>query len=132
VLADGWIAEGDEFVQWCGLTAVPNERKTTVKRYEGLFVLDLAGKEDGLKEVVDKVTGEIAAAGGRVETVQKMEKKAFVRPARNGHTGGHFVNVIFEAKAGVVGDLQARFKLAGEVVRVLFTEAPPMATPAKT
>jgi ribosomal protein S6 len=95
-----------------------------MKRYEGLFILDLAGKEEGIKEVVDKVTAEITSAGGRVETVQKMDKKPFARNARSGQSAGHFVNIIFEAKASAVPDLRARFKLAADVVRVLFTEVP--------
>ncbi len=95
-----------------------------MKRYEGLFILDLAGKEEGLKEVVDKVTAEITAAGGRIEAVQKMERKPFVRASASGHTAGHFVNVVFEAERGSIASLMARFKLAAEVIRVLFTEVP--------
>lgn len=95
-----------------------------MKRYEGLFILDLAGKEDGIKEVVDKVSAEITAAGGRIETIQKMDKKPFAREARSGQSAGHYVNVIFEAKSSVVSELSTRFKHAADVVRVLFTEAP--------
>jgi ribosomal protein S6 len=95
-----------------------------MKRYEGLFILDLAGKEDGIKEVVDKVTAEITSAGGRIETIQKMDKKPFAREARSGQSAGHYVNVIFEAKTSVVSELSNRFKHATDVVRVLFTEAP--------
>lgn len=95
-----------------------------MKRYEGLFILDLAGREDGLKDAVDKVTAEITAAGGKVETVQKMEKKQFARVANRKHNAGHYVNVVFEAKAGSIGKLQAKFGLTDEVFRVLFTEAP--------
>lgn len=95
-----------------------------MKRYEGLFILDLAGKEEGVKEAVDKVTAEIVSAGGKVEAVQKMDKKPFARNARSGQSAGHFVNVIFEGNESCVSDLHARFKPAAEVLRVLFTEAP--------
>lgn len=98
-----------------------------MKRYEGLFILDLAGKEDGIKEVVDKVTAEITSAGGRIETIQKMDKKPFAREARSGQNAGHYVNVIFEAKSPAVSELRSRFKHAADVVRVLFTEAPKVA-----
>ena len=100
-----------------------------MKRYEGLFILDLAGKEDGLKEVVDKVSADITSAGGKVETVQKMDRKPFARMSASGHSAGHYVNVIFEAKAGAVADLSAKFKLSEEVIRVIFTEAPKVAAP---
>ena len=59
-----------------------------MKRYEGLFILDTAGKEEGIKETIDKVSAEITAAGGLVETVQKMEKKSFSRVADKKYTSG--------------------------------------------
>ena len=43
-----------------------------MKRYEGLFILDTAGKEEGIKETIDKVSAEITAAGGLVETADKF------------------------------------------------------------
>lgn len=48
-----------------------------MKRYEGLFILNTAGKEEGIKEAIDKLSAEITAAGGTVETVQKMDRKSF-------------------------------------------------------
>ena len=51
-----------------------------MKRYEGLFILNTAGKEEAVKDTLDKVEAEIIAAGGKVETVQKMEKKSFDAP----------------------------------------------------
>ena len=52
-----------------------------MKRYEGLFILNTTAKEEGIKEAIDKISAEIASAGGRVETVQKMDKKNFMRVA---------------------------------------------------
>jgi len=95
----------------------------TVKRYEGLFILNLAGKEEGLKEAVDRVSAEITSAGGKVEAVQKMDKKSFARVADRRINAGHYVNVVFEARPAVVAQLQSKFKLAEDVFRVLFTEA---------
>jgi ribosomal protein S6 len=45
-----------------------------VKRYEGLFILDTAGKEEGIKDVIDKISSEINSAAGKVEPVQKIHK----------------------------------------------------------
>ena len=52
-----------------------------MKRYEGLFILNLAGREEGVKDALDKISAEIESAGGKVETVQKMDKKNFARVA---------------------------------------------------
>jgi len=106
-----------------------------LKRYEGLFIFDLAGREEGLKDAVDKVTAEIAAAGGRVENVQKMDKKSFARSAKRKHDSGYFVNIIFEARPVTVAQLRSKFKLASDVFRVMFSEASmasPPTTPATT
>jgi len=95
-----------------------------VKRYEGLFILDTAGKEETIKDSIDKISAEITAAGGKVETVQKMEKKSFMRVANKRYTAGFYVNVIFESQPAVLDQLKRRFAVNDEVFRVLFTNAP--------
>lgn len=103
-----------------------------MKRYEGLFILNTTGKEEGIKESIDKISAEISAAGGKVETVQKMDKKAFTRIADKKFTSGFFVNVIFESAPGALTTLNNRFTLSEDVFRVLFTNAPTVApAPAK-
>jgi ribosomal protein S6 len=101
-----------------------------VKRYEGLFILNTAAKEEALKDTIDKIASEIAAAGGKVETVQKMEKKTFARVADRKHGAGFYVNYVFEAAPDVVARLRHRFAANEEIFRVLFTAAPaPAAKP---
>jgi len=95
-----------------------------VKRYEGLFILNLSGKEDGVKDTLDKISTDIAAAGGKVETVQKMDKKSFARIADKKHTAGFYANVIFAGTPAIIHQLNAKFSLNEEVFRVLFTESP--------
>ena len=95
-----------------------------MKRYEGLFVLNTAGKEESLKDTIDKISAEITSLGGKVETVQKMEKRSFMRVANKKHTAGFYVNVIFESQPGAVDQLKRRFSMNDDVFRVLFTEAP--------
>ena len=95
-----------------------------MKRYEGLFILNMAGKEEALKDAIDKLSTEITSAGGKVETVQKMDKRNFSRVADKKHSSGFYVNVIFESLPAVLPQLQSRFALSEDVFRVLFTEAP--------
>jgi ribosomal protein S6 len=96
-----------------------------MKRYEGLFILETAGKEEGIKDAIDKISAEITSAGGKVETVQKMDKKSFSRVADKKHSSGFYVNVIFESEPAVVNQLKKSFALNEEVFRVLFTNAAP-------
>ncbi len=39
-----------------------------MRKYEGLFILNLAGREDGLKETIDRVSGELTKHGAKIET----------------------------------------------------------------
>ena len=94
-----------------------------MKRYEGLFILETAGKEEGIKDAIDKISAEITTAGGKVETVQKMDKKAFSRVADKKHNSGFYVNIIFESEPAAVAQLKQRFALNEEVFRVMFTNA---------
>jgi ribosomal protein S6 len=95
-----------------------------VKRYEGLFILNIAGKEEGVKEAVDKISAEIAATGGKVETVQKMDKRAFSRVANRKSSSGFYVNIIFESNPNAISQLRTKFSLNEEIFRAMFTIAP--------
>jgi ribosomal protein S6 len=95
-----------------------------VKRYEGLFILNTAGKEEGVKDALDKISTEIAAAGGEVETVQKMDKKSFARIADKKHSAGFYANVIFSGTPAIISQLRTKFALSEDVFRVLFTDSP--------
>jgi len=95
-----------------------------VKRYEGLFILNTAGKEESIKDALDKISAEISAAGGKIETVQKMERKNFARVADNKHNAGFYANVIFSGTPELVAQLRHKLALNEDVFRVLFTHAP--------
>lgn len=95
-----------------------------MKKYEGLFILNTAGKEEGIKDVIDKISSEISSAGGKVETVQKMDKKNFARISDKRHQSGFYVNVIFESKPDAITQLRNKFAMNDDVFRVLFTQAP--------
>jgi ribosomal protein S6 len=128
MLAYRRTGEGNESIQRIGGVSRGgvcrrSKHEETVKRYEGLFILNLAGKEDGIKEAVDRVSAEIAAVGGKVDVIQKMEKKAFARVADRRINSGHYVNVFFEVKPSAIKDLHTRFRHSDEVHRALFTEA---------
>ena len=95
-----------------------------MKKYEGLFILNLNGKEEGVKDALDKISTDITAAGGKIETVQKMEKKAFARIADKRHSSGFYANVIFAGTPTIVAQLTKKFSINEEVFRVLFTLVP--------
>ena len=99
-----------------------------MKRYEGLFILNTAGKEDTIKEMIDSVSAEIESAGGKIETVQKMEKRSFARVADKKYQAGYYMNVIFEIQSDALVSLNSRFGANVDIFRVLLSNA--SATPA--
>ncbi len=94
-----------------------------MKRYEGLFILETAGKEETIKDTIDKISAEITSLGGKIETVQKMDKRQFARVADKKHNAGFYVNIIFESQPAVIDQLKHRFTMNEDVFRVLFTNA---------
>jgi ribosomal protein S6 len=96
-----------------------------VKYYEGLFILNSAAREESLKETIDKISAEITAVGGRIETIQKMDKKTFSRVADHKQSSGYYVNFLFESDAAAVAKLRRRFVNNEEIFRVLFTKSAP-------
>ena len=102
-----------------------------MKRYEGLFILNTTGKEEGIKDIIDHVSNDITAAGGKIETVQKMDKRQFTRVADKKFTSGFYVNIIFEAPSNAIAQLNHKLALNNDVFRALFTEAPAVAEAAK-
>lgn len=91
-----------------------------MNKYEGLFILDAAVKEEVLKETIDRIEKDIKQSGGRVETVQKMGQRALARVNAK-RSAGFYVNIIFDAPPKAVAELDAKLHLATDVIRWQFT-----------
>ena len=89
-----------------------------MKKYEALFILNTSGIEDGIQEAIDRVSDEMGKLGANIESVQKMEKRAFSRVANKKYNSGFYVNYIFEIEPEQVGEIQRKFKNSEEVFRI--------------
>jgi small subunit ribosomal protein S6 len=85
-------------------------------RYEGLFVLNIKGTEEGAKEVIERLEGEFKKEGARIEQVQKMDRRQFTYVA-GPLDAGYYVNFVFQAEPTVISKLRARFTLDEEIYR---------------
>ena|SRR5258708_27156713 len=94
-----------------------------MNRYEGLFILNSV-RDEVIKETIDKISAEINMAGGRVETVQKMERRPFSRVANKKNSAGFYVNFIFETNPSAVAPLRAKLALNEDIFRAIYTSAP--------
>jgi len=86
------------------------------RRYEALLVLDTKGKEDGAKEIIERLEKDFATEGAAIEQIQRMETKPFsyVAGALN---HGYFANFIFEGEPTVIEKLKTKLKFDTDVYR---------------
>src|SRR5213594_2402532 len=92
-------------------------------RYEALLVLNSQGKEDTIKEIIDRLESDFQKEGAQIEQVQKMDKRQFSYVA-GPLDAGYYVNFVFIADPGVIAKLQAKFKLDPEVYRQNYERLP--------
>jgi len=85
-------------------------------RYEALLVLNTQGREDTVKEVIDRLEAEFKQEGAQIEQVQKMDKRPFSYAA-GPLTSGYYVNFVFNAEPQSIIKLRSKFKLDPEVYR---------------
>ena len=85
-------------------------------RYEALLVLNAQGKEDTIKDIVDRLESEFQKEGAEIEQVQKMDKRQFSYVAGK-LDAGHYVNFVFHADPQLITKLRSKFKLDPEVYR---------------
>jgi small subunit ribosomal protein S6 len=85
-------------------------------RYEALIVLNTQGKEDTVKEIVDRLESEFKKEGADIEQVQKMDKRPFSYVS-GPLDAGFYVNFVFHADPQLITKLRSKFKLDPEIYR---------------
>ena len=100
------------------------------RRYEALLILDTKGREDTIKDTIDRLEQEFIKEGANVELIQKMDKRQFSHVAGS-LDSGFYVNYVFHAEPGVAEKLQAKFKLDDVVYRQYYSKLKPKAAAAK-
>src|SRR5689334_8987628 len=92
-------------------------------RYEALLVLNTQGKDDAVKDIVERLESEFQKEGAQIEQVQKMDKRHFSYVA-GALDSGFYVNFVFNADPTLVAKLRAKFKLDPDVYRQSFERLP--------
>src|SRR5262249_10758712 len=85
-------------------------------RYEALIVLNTRGREDTVKEIIDRLESEFQKEGADIEQVQKMDKRQFSYAA-GPLSAGYYINFVFNAEPQSVSKLRSKFKLDPEIYR---------------
>src|SRR3989475_5829336 len=92
-------------------------------RYEALIVLNTQGREDTVKDIVDRLESEFQKEGAEIEQVQKMDKRPFSYVA-GALDSGFYVNFVFHADPQLITKLRSKFKLDPEVYRQNYQRLP--------
>jgi small subunit ribosomal protein S6 len=92
-------------------------------RYEALLVLNAQGKEDTVREIIERLESEFQKEGAQIEHVQKMDKRQFSYVAGQ-LDSGYYVNFIFSADPASIEKLRAKFKLDSEIYRQSYQRLP--------
>src|ERR1044071_9870799 len=85
-------------------------------RYEALLVLNAQGKEDTIREIIERLESEFQKEGAQIEQVQKMDKRQFSYAA-GPLNAGYYVNFVFNAEPQSIAKLRSKFKLDPEIYR---------------
>ena len=92
-------------------------------RYEALLVLSAQGKEDTVREIIERLESEFKKEGAQIEQVQKMDRRQFAYVA-GPLDSGYYVNFIFSADPESIEKLRTKFKLDTEVYRQTYQRLP--------
>ena len=100
-------------------------------RYEALLVLDTQGRDDTVKDIVERLEAEFQKEGAEIEQVQKMDRRPFSYVAGK-LDAGYYVNFVFHADPQLITKLRSKFKLDPEIYRQSYQRLrPKVERPAK-
>ena len=95
-----------------------------MNNYDGLFILNIQGKDEGLKEAIEAIEKEIEGFSGKINGTQKMDRKRFERLSGD-LDSGFYVNVQFSLAPDKLESVRSKLTLNEVVYRQFYlkTEA---------
>ena len=84
-------------------------------RYEILLALNVAGKEETNKDLVERLEKLLASEGAEVEQVQRLERREFAYPHEK-LKSAYFVNYVVNAPAAAIAKIRTKLTLDEEVI----------------
>ena len=94
------------------------------QRYEALLALSTRGREESIKEIIERLEKAIASEGATIEQVQRFEKRELAYPSKHLNSA-YFVNFIFQADSQLIDKLRAKLKLDEDVALQNYLRLPP-------
>lgn len=85
------------------------------RTYNGTFVLNLKGSEEGVDELVGHITTELEAEGAKLKQVDRLGRKEFAYPNFAKQSHGFFVNCQFEADPSAIEKVRSKLALREDI-----------------
>lgn len=86
-----------------------------MNRYEALIALNTKGKEETIKDTIERLEKVLQSEGAKIEQVQRLEKREL--SYESNHTkSAYYVNYIFEAAPTAIEKVRAKFKLDNDIL----------------
>ena len=86
-----------------------------MNRYEALLALNTRGKEETIKDTIERLENVLKAEGASVEQVQRLEKRELAYETDH-LKSAYFVNFVFEAAPSVINKLRTKLKLDNDIL----------------
>jgi small subunit ribosomal protein S6 len=100
-----------------------------MNRYEVCLALNTRGKEETVKDTIERLEKVLKTEGAAIEQVQRLEKRELAYETDH-LKSAYFVNFIFEAAPATIEKLRNKLKLDAEVLLQNYLKLPAKKTPA--
>ena len=94
-----------------------------MNRYEALLALNTKGKEETIKDTIERLEKVFQAEGAQIEQVQRLEKRDFAYES-NHIKSAYYVNYIFESAPTLIEKVRAKLKLDNDVLLQNYLQLP--------
>ncbi len=86
-----------------------------MRKYEGIYVLNLQGNEEGVDELVSAITTELENEGAKLQQVDRIGRKefAYMNHAKQKH--GFYVQCQFEAEPDTIDKVRTKLALKDDI-----------------
>jgi len=86
-----------------------------MNRYEALLALNTRGKEETIKDTIERLENVLKSEGATIEQVQRLEKRELAYETEH-LKSAYFVNFVFEAAPTVIEKLRTKLKLDNDIL----------------
>ena len=100
-----------------------------MNRYEALLALNTRGKEETIKDTIERLENVLKAEGATIEQVQRLEKRELAYETDH-LTSAYFVNFVFEAEPTAIVKMRSKLKLDNDILLQNYLKLPAKKAPA--